>query len=61
MTADTITPNALENIARYLEISAGHVRKIRDSAESGDVSPDAAATDLRCIMQFINAISDFQP
>jgi hypothetical protein len=57
MTADTITPASLENLAQYFEIAAKRTREIQAAADRGDISPQDAATDIRLLLRNINALA----
>jgi len=61
MTEDTITLDSLENLAQYFEYAAEQARIIRDVAESGDISPKDAATDIRLLLRNINALAGTKP
>ena len=61
MTADTITPASIENLARYFEIAAARTRGIQFAAERGDISPQDAATDIRLLLMKVNALAGTTP
>ena len=57
MTADTITPSRLYDIAAALQIAADSARLLALVADAGDVTPAEAADEVAEIIANINALT----